>query len=298
MTNPDKPSISAEILDTGISASAFTLDGQGGNPSTAYFLDDISNIDLQAWGEVVAGNEHTEDSVIGNKEIDGVYPIRFITPAGKTVPTCVHGTFVAARAILSKSNENSVTFKYLDNGSKLQTITREGNNYYITFEDGSKEMEIDARDAANVLNLEIDKISLNSPSRVFSVGSPKAIVYVDSNKTLEEIVIDFETLNVFQVKYKCNGIYVLSTEKGIKNGGTVRARQWNTALRSELSDGTINFEDPKTGIALGALGYYFSNVLNLKNFELRIDQGPRDRKPGVLLLKISDGVLRVGAEVV
>ena len=260
MSNPDKPTISQEILDTGISASAFTLNGQGGNPSTAYFLDDISNLDLQAWGEVVAQNGHTEDSVIGKKDVDGTYPIRFITPAGQTVPTCVHGTFVAAKAILSKSNENSVTFKYLDIG--------------------------------------IDKISLNSPSRVFSVGSPKAIVYVGSNKALEDIDIDFEALNVFQFKYKCNGIYVLSMEKGIQNGGTVRARQWNTALRYELSDGTVNFEDPKTGIALGALGYYFSNVLNLKNFELKIDQGPKNRKPGVLILKISDGVVRVGAEVV
>ena len=170
------------------------------------------------------------------------HTIRFFYPSLE-MNMCIHGTLAAAYLILASSDQSTCTLITRDNNEIH--IVREGNRLQAVLkEKRTDEIRLDNQAIASLLNLPNDfAISSNLPAGVFSVGSPKYLIPLNSDEQLQIIEPNFAAITHWSNEAGVNGLYVYVPISNSNNA--FKARGFNPK-------GGCN-EDAATGVAVGAL---------------------------------------------
>lgn len=180
---------------------------------------------------------------------------RFFTSA-RELPFCGHGALGAA-AHLMRDGLSSIV---LEATGQRPSVSRDGELLVLAHAGGTiSELPMPA-ELLDALGLE--RTQIIRPLCVGSIGSPKAIVEIDSVRTLTSMAPNFGRLLDWSRKTQINGAYVI-----VRVDRThARARSFNPSSGAE--------EDPATGTAAGALVAVLPDLKADQWLEIR--QGPRE----------------------
>lgn len=179
-------------------------------------------------------------------EDNGVQKIRFFYPKRET-SLCIHGALAAAGHLLGSLQ----SIKVMNNENNVFSLSRDKDHYYIHLppakEITAKTFDKDA--VCKMLNLARDKLDLNLPFEIASVGSPKLLIPVKNLSLLRNISPRFEDISSWSQENAVNGFYVYTSETlgTFDKNSSFAARNFNPLSGQN--------EDMATGVAAAALSW-------------------------------------------
>lgn len=176
------------------------------------------------------------------EEHANIHAVRFFYPSSE-MNLCIHGTLAAARLILDKTKQEACSF-----------ITKIGKEIYVRQEKNSLQAilkethtnipDIDDKKLRSLLNLDDDfALNQNFPCGVYSVGSPKLLIPLNSIEELKKLNPNFEAITQWSNETGVNGLYVYAPLNNSTHEFTARAFNPRAGCN----------EDAATGVAVGAL---------------------------------------------
>jgi len=193
---------------------------------------------------------------------EGKNTIRCFYPSSE-MNMCIHGTLAAARLIFEATDQKACTFT-TKVGNEIR-ILREGDSLQAFL----KTMQMDEHNIDNeiiktLLNLN-DEFELNSsyPCGVYSVGSPKYLIPLNSLDQLQSLEPNFEAITQWSNETGINGLYIYVPLNDSDN--EFKARAFNPKAGCN--------EDAATGVAVGAL----ASILKLPH--ITVSQGDSIGRP-------------------
>jgi PhzF family phenazine biosynthesis protein len=173
-------------------------------------------------------------------------------------PLCLHATLAAASTLLPSfprtrephfpSAAATLTVKTAIHGQPL-VLSRDGDTYYVQLTSQTVPQPATLPDLAALLGHE--GLEPVSPPQVASVGSPKLLVEVPDNATLNALQPDLPAITTWGKAHGVNGIYAWCRHPG----GRYEGRNFNH-LDPAL-------EDSATGVAAGALAALLGHGIEL-----------------------------------
>lgn len=212
--------------------------------------------------------------------------IRFFTPTIE-VPSCGHATIAAhyVRAIENNFDSRTVIQK-IGAGILPVDILKENGDYKIVMTQGKIEFENPFTDELNkkiyaALHLKDDDIDERCPVQIVSTGHSKVLIGIKSQRTLDSLKPDLDTLAKLSEEINCNGYFVFTFDTNEEDILT-KGRMFAPAIG-------IN-EDPVTGNANGPLGAYLVQHklvnTNGKYFSFKGKQGEAINRAGIVEVEV------------
>lgn len=270
---------------------AFTDRPFNGNPAGVFFdLDGaLSAEEMRRF----AGEVSLESAFVlpaDSAETGADYRLRYFTGVTE-VPFCGHAT-VAAAVALAKSGclgENCqarfatsagivpVSLKRGHNGTALVTIQQhpkfKGEPLSIAVAD-----DITAALGGDPSSLEVTGLSM----QVYSTGTPWLFAPIRDLAFIETIVPDEASIASLSRRFKAFGVYAFALQREEGGGLAVRSRCFAPAAGLD--------EDPVTGSASGALGWYlYEHGLLLPDETLVAHQGNMKGRNGIVRIVARNG---------
>jgi PhzF family phenazine biosynthesis protein len=176
-------------------------------------------------------------------ELDFYYP-------NKRSMLCIHGA-IAAGYIYFKNNLLATVVNVKTKFSnKSFTLSKQANGIFVVINtENVNTPNIDKSVVAQMLN--VNEINIINEPVVYSVGSPKLLVEVDSITTLNKLMPSLTDINLWGAKNNINGLYVFYKITENEYVG----RNFNHDINA--------IEDSATGVAAGALSSMFAKSITV-----------------------------------
>ena len=265
----------------------------GGNPLAVFLRGkDFKETQLQQVAREMNLSETTFIFPPSNPQAD--FDIRIFTPE-KEIPFAGHPTLGTAY-VLSHTGLVSSTKKDLILNFKagLIPVTLEENDRIFMIQSSAKILQTfpDMERVAFCLGLNVNNIKSDLPIQSVSTGFPVLIVPINSLRAIQRIILNLPLLKELLEEVEVEMIYPFTRET-VNPGNSVHARGFAPFIGIP--------EDPATGSAAGALGYYL-NDKNLEEKEFLIEQGFEIKRSGNISVKITNtegnkNIIRVGGKI-
>ena len=265
----------------------------GGNPLAVFLRGkDFKETQLQQVAREMNLSETTFIFPPSNPQAD--FDIRIFTPE-KEIPFAGHPTLGTAY-VLSHTGLVPSTKKDLILNFKagLIPVTLEENDTIFMTQSSAKILQTfpDMERVAFCLGLNVNNIKSDLPIQSVSTGFPVLIVPINSLRAIQRIILNLPLLKELLEEVEVEMIYPFTRET-VNSGNSVHARGFAPFIGIP--------EDPATGSAAGALGYYL-NDKNLEEKEFLIEQGFEIKRSGNISVKITNtegnkNIIRVGGKI-
>ena len=265
----------------------------GGNPLAVFLRGkDFKETQLQQVAREMNLSETTFIFPPSNPQAD--FDIRIFTPE-KEIPFAGHPTLGTAY-VLSHTGLVPSTKKDLILNFKagLIPVTLEENDRIFMIQSSAKILQTfpDMERVAFCLGLNVNNIKSDLPIQSVSTGFPVLIVPINSLRAIQRIILNLPLLKELLEEVEVEMIYPFTRET-VNSGNSVHARGFAPFIGIP--------EDPATGSAAGALGYYL-NDKNLEEKEFLIEQGFEIKRSGNISVKITNtegnkNIIRVGGKI-
>lgn len=261
----------------------FTNDPKAGNPAGVILNADNFTTDQM---QRIAAELDFSESVFVSKSGQADCRMRYFSPI-KEVNYCAHATIAACSVMMNsgtciKSHETNIgVFKInFDEVNSLIALWQESPVMGAC---------IDPKLLAPLLGISIEKIDLSLPCQIVSTGIPKLMIPIKSLQDLFDINPDFEGIKVFCTQTGARGFYPFTLETIVPESN-FHARQFNPLAG-------IN-EDPITGVAAGALVYYWSYYRNQLFRNYIVEQGYIMNKFGKVYVSLDNKNVIIGGHAI
>jgi PhzF family phenazine biosynthesis protein len=256
--------------------SAFSHNGQGGNPAGVAFCDEMPSDDEMLRVAKEVGYSETAFLV---KQADG-WRVRYFAPAME-VPFCGHATIALGAALGERFGQG--TYRLYLNESSIQVDTeRSDNRFSATLHSpptSSQETSTDFLD--HVLEgFYLTRADLDPafPVRFASAGAKHLILFLKYHDTL------------INMQYQFDEVRGLMREKGLITISLLWLESSEVFhSRNAFASGGV-YEDPATGAAAAALAGYLRDIGWRGNREFKILQGEDMGRPSLLNVKFGPGI--------
>ena len=265
----------------------------GGNPLAVFLRGkDFKETQLQQVAREMNLSETTFIFPPSNPQAD--FDIRIFTPE-KEIPFAGHPTLGTAY-VLSHTGLVPSTKKDLILNFKvgLIPVILEENDTISMIQSSAKILQTfpDMERVAFCLGLNVNNIKSDLPIQSVSTGFPVLIVPINSLRAIQRIILNLPLLKELLEEVEVEMIYPFTRET-VNPGNSVHARGFAPFIGIP--------EDPATGSAAGALGYYL-NDKNLEEKEFLIEQGFEIKRSGNISVKITNtegnkNIIRVGGKI-
>ena len=265
----------------------------GGNPLAVFLRGkDFKETQLQQVAREMNLSETTFIFPPSNPQAD--FDIRIFTPE-KEIPFAGHPTLGTAY-VLSHTGLVPSTKKDLILNFKagLIPVTLEENDRIFMIQSSAKILQTfpDMERVAFCLGLNVNNIKSDLPIQSVSTGFPVLIVPINSLRAIQRIILNLPLLKELLEEVQVEMIYPFTRET-VNFDNSVHARGFAPFIGIP--------EDPATGSAAGALGYYL-NDKNLEEKEFLIEQGFEIKRSGNISVKITNtegnkNIIRVGGKI-
>jgi PhzF family phenazine biosynthesis protein len=262
---------------------AFTKDTHQGNPAGVILHADTLSDEQMI---TIASTLGFSESAFVQKSQKADYRVRFFTPK-QEVSLCGHAT-IATFHILSQSihfsSEKPVKLTQETKAGILPVFCHSDGKIMMT--QGKPEFfdpEENREQIAKLLALNPDSF-LSYPIQCVSTGTPKLLIPIKSLKELFSIKPDLEGIAQYCREGVVRGFYPFTMEVRDPEA-TFHARQFNPLAGVD--------EDPITGVAAGALGWYVKKYHLIKKSSFIVEQGYIMGKEGNIFVDITTN-LQVG----
>ena len=265
----------------------------GGNPLAVFLRGkDFKETQLQQVAREMNLSETTFIFPPSNPQAD--FDIRIFTPE-KEIPFAGHPTLGTAY-VLSHTGLVPSTKKDLILNFKagLIPVTLEENDRIFMIQSSAKILQTfpDMERVAFCLGLNVNNIKSDLPIQSVSTGFPALIVPINSLRAIQRIILNLPLLKELLEEVQVEMIYPFTRET-VNFDNSVHARGFAPFIGIP--------EDPATGSAAGALGYYL-NDKNLEEKEFLIEQGFEIKRSGNISVKITNtegnkNIIRVGGKI-
>ncbi|HLX53376.1 MAG TPA: PhzF family phenazine biosynthesis protein [Aquella sp.] len=193
-------------------------------------------------------------------------------------PLCLHGTLAAGYVLFNKYPEKiKIIITTSIHKQKIAIIKSDKNISLIVEQQTITAMPVIDNNLLHSL-LNINTSCLIRVPGIFSVGSPKLLIEVDSLMTLNSIIPNLELINKWSKENFVSGCYVYCK----LNDNNYVGRNFNHL------DPTL--EDPATGVAAGALTAYLKH-------DIKLYQGANINNPCVIHTEFKQDMIFIGGTV-
>ena len=265
----------------------------GGNPLAVFLRGkDFKETQLQQVAREMNLSETTFIFPPSNPQAD--FDIRIFTPE-KEIPFAGHPTlgtaYVLSHAGLVPSAKKDLILNFK---AGLIPVTLEENDRIFMTQSSAKILQTfpDMEKVAFCLGLNVNIIKSDLPIQSVSTGFPVLIVPINSLRAIQRIILNLPLLKELLEEVQVEMIYPFTRET-VNFDNSVHARGFAPFIGIP--------EDPATGSAAGALGYYL-NDKNLEEKEFLIEQGFEIKRSGNISVKITNtegnkNIIRVGGKI-
>lgn len=231
---------------------AFTTGHSSGNPAGAIYLDDNDNLSDEEMLKI-AGELKTYVNEVGflKKGDNADFKLRYFS-SEKEVEFCGHATIAIMYELISNSEELSskseITIETNMGISKVLNKIKTENAIYISApEPQFNPHKPDINIVANALNIPSKEIDHSLPIRIVNGGLWTLIVPVKSANTVINLKPEFERLKLLCEEMVAD-VIIVASEDTVDKKNRFRTRVFPPPFGY--------LEDPATGSANSALGYY------------------------------------------
>lgn len=262
---------------------SFTQDKTQGNPAGVFFpSDSLSELEMIQMAKMMGYSE----SAFLQTSLRADVKVVFASPH-QIVNLCGHGTIAAFHIWLANqsnpfgSGHNILKMMETAQGDLIQVICHQDGLMEMVQKQPNFGSKIFLpSDIAPLLGMEANVFLFDFPIQIVSVGTPKLLVPLCSQKALFSLQPDFEKIKQFGKDYSCFGIYPFyrqSRHDNILNSFDFEARQFNPLMGID--------EDPITGIAAGALGAYNQKYTLIPKEKFIVRQGYQMNQGGEIYVQ-------------
>ena len=265
----------------------------GGNPLAVFLKGEIFKEDqLQQVAREMNLSETT--FVFPPSNPDANFDVRIFTP-GKEIPFAGHPTlgtaFVLKCAGLISNTKNKIILNFK---AGLISVHLQEDGIILMKTPAGKILQTlsNTKEVADTLGLKPHNIEPNLPIQTVTTGFPALLVPINSLGAMKEILLDLALLKPLLQEGKADMIYPF-TRQTFEEKNSIHARGFAPFIGIP--------EDPGTGSAGSALGYYL-NEKNSKENRIIIEQGYEMERPSNIIVEINDvegrtNEIRVGGRV-
>lgn len=258
--------------------NAFTQKNNGGNAAGVVLnCNELSSEHMQY---IAAKMGFSETAFIISTSVN--FHIRFFTPS-KEVDLCGHATIASFHLLLEQKKICPGIHSMKTKVGLLDITCCENGLVYMQQKQPQFATTIPAKEVAPCL--QIEEADFCPDIQIVSTGLRKIFSPINSIKTLEKIVPDYDKIIALSKKYQVVGIYTFTLDVA-----EVTARCRNFAPLYGI------YEDAATGTSAAALSCYLIHHQLVKVepiTELSFQQGYSINKPSLLLTKIQDNKVEV-----
>lgn len=260
------------ILTTSHTLLCFGAAPGNGNPAVVVEGDMRDAAGRQAYARARGTTCVFIDDDAGDVRLDYCYP-------HMRSPLCVHATLAAAAVLFARpahARAAALTAHTAMHGQRL-VLSREGTDHFVRLApQPAPVVDVDAGTLADLLR--VSGFSPASIPRTASVGSPKLLVEVASEKALHAMAPDLDAIAAWGKANGVNGLYAWCR----RDDGAFEGRNFNH-LDPALEDGA-------TGVAAGALAAALGRDLTLR-------QGRATGRDCLIRVRLDGGDVLVGGGV-
>ena len=265
----------------------------GGNPLAVFLRGkDFKETQLQQVAREMNLSETTFIFPPSNPQAD--FDIRIFTPE-KEIPFAGHPTlgtaYVLSHTELVPSTKKDLILNFK---AGLIPVTLEENDRIFMIQSSAKILQTfpDMERVAFCLGLNVNNIKSDLPIQSVSTGFPVLIVPINSLRAIQRIILNLPLLKELLEEVEVEMVYPFTRET-VNFVNSVHSRGFAPFIGIP--------EDPATGSAAGALGYYL-NDKNLEEKEFLIEQGFEIKRSGNISVKITNtegnkNIIRVGGKI-
>ena len=207
--------------------------------------------------------------------------VEFFYPTTE-MPLCLHGSIAAGKFVLNLRGDNHC--QLVTSKSYLLDLTQKDELLQVKVScQFSPVIATDYAVVCSMLDLPNQHLlnDMNFSITVASVGSPKLLIPIQSEKDLLNLSPNFELIKEWSLDNNVNGLYVFAPADDHNYDFVARG----------INPKTGHNEDAATGVAAAAL------ALNLKK-SIRVKQGENLGRPCCIAVTyVDDGTILVGGEV-
>lgn len=267
---------------------AFTDEPLTGNP--AGVVPDAAGLDADQMGAIAREINASETAFLTGDD-DANRRIRYFTPT-QEVDLCGHAT-VASLVHLYEAGALDGEGSLRTNAGVLDVSIEEGVAWMAQNDPSVETVDLDYDRAAETLGIDpaaLRDVGADLPAAVASTGLPFLLVPVNFLEHIAGVDPDPDAVADLAAAYGATGVY-LFTFDALDAASTLHARMF--------APGAGVPEDPVTGTASGACGAYLHAVDAFDDppTEMRFEQGHLIDRPGLVRVRVDDGV-RVGGRAV
>ncbi|WP_299335843.1 PhzF family phenazine biosynthesis protein [Haloplanus sp.] len=267
---------------------AFTDEPLTGNP--AGVVPDAAGLDADQMGAIAREINASETAFLTGDD-DANRRIRYFTPT-QEVDLCGYAT-VASLVHLYEAGALDGEGSLRTNAGVLDVSIEEGVAWMAQNDPSVETVDLDYDRAAETLGIDpaaLRDVGADLPAAVASTGLPFLLVPVNFLEHIAGVDPDPDAVADLAAAYGATGVY-LFTFDALDAASTLHARMF--------APGAGVPEDPVTGTASGACGAYLHAVDAFDDppTEMRFEQGHLIDRPGLVRVRVDDGV-RVGGRAV
>lgn len=264
---------------------AFSVGKSSGNPAGAIYLDEnerLSEIEMQQIAFEMKGYVSEVAFVKPVTDADYQYNLKFYS-SEREVLFCGHAT-VAVMYDLIKTNEalleqSMVTIKTAKGLIFIENRVQEHDAVYITAPPANyQQCELSREETARGLQMDSSWIDPNLPIERIDAGLETLLVPIDSIKHCLSLMPELEQLKMFCESHQIDTIMAFTRE----------VEYLENAFHTRVFAPPFGYlEDPATGSASAALGYYLLDHKLWSGQAIQFEQGCNLTYPNIV--KISTG---------
>jgi trans-2,3-dihydro-3-hydroxyanthranilate isomerase len=198
------------------------------------------------WIDGVPPDDHALQAIARDKGLpvccfvassEGECRVRFFT-SQRELPFCGHGALAAGAAMIMRNGGAEARFSV---GQRVVQVERQQELFVLRSEGASLRDSVPVPEELRVaLGLSSDQVR---SCKLASIGSPKALVELDTTETLAAVSPDPARLVAWSLQHAVNGAYLY-----FRQGPT-------SALARAFNPLSGALEDAATGVAVGALAW-------------------------------------------
>ena len=249
------------------------IDGKtGGNPAGVILNSDEFNKEQK---QLLAKKVGLSETAFVSRSTIADYKLEFFTPE-KQIAHCGHATiaafsYLSQQGLLSNANSSKETIDGI-----RQIELKDSMAFMEQLPPKYQEVEESVNDIYQTLGI-TQECGIGEP-KIVNTGNSFLVIGVNSLKTLNHLVPDFEAIASYSEKYNLIGFYVFTLETNQVNR-TASTRMFAPSYGIQ--------EEAATGMAAGPLACYLHDHLAVKQSDMLIEQGYAMAQPSPSIIEVT-----------
>jgi PhzF family phenazine biosynthesis protein len=262
--------------------NAFSVQNRGGNPAAVVL--DADRLTSQQKQEIATKVGLSETAFVSPSSV-AEFKLDFFTPV-KQIPHCGHAT-IGTFTYLKKNGMIKGERSSKETIDGVRQIIFKGDFAYMEQRSPSFiDVEAELDNILDSLNLRKEHLQQHLKPQIVSTGNRFLIVPVRDDKTISEVVPNFDAIRAFSERFNLIGYYLFSTSPDTQIQATTRMFAPYYGIEEESA----------TGMAAGPLACYLSAYSHKHQQQFLIEQGKFMKVPSASILhadlNIHDNVIR------